>query len=98
MLNHLSSSLVRRKAVQPFFLSIKYADTCRTIYFMSGEHEKIGIQILYVHFHVRDRLCSVYQTRYAVRMSRCNHFFHRIHCTQHIRNMNHADYFRSFGK
>ena len=26
-------------------------------------------------------------------MSRCNHFFHRIYRTQHIRNMNHTDYF-----
>ena len=98
MLNHLSSSLVRRKAVQPFFLSIKYADTCRTIYFMSGEHEKIGIQILYVHFHVRDRLSCINQTGYTVSMCCCNHFLHRIHRTQYVRHMHHTDNLRAFGE
>ena len=65
---------------------------------MGGEYQKIGIQLLYIYFHVRNRLCSIYQARYTMRMSCCDHLLHRIHCTQYVRYMNYADYFRAFGK
>ena len=45
-----------------------------------------------------NRLCSIYQARYTMRMSCCDHLLHRIHCTQYVRYMNYADYFRAFGK
>ena len=60
ILDHLSSTLIRRELVEPRFFSIKYTDTRRAIYFMSAEHIEIGIQILHINRHVRNALCTVY--------------------------------------
>ena len=60
VLNHFSSSLIRGHTVQPFFLSIKHTDTCRAVNLMCGEHQEIGIQVLHIHLHVGDRLCSIH--------------------------------------
>ena len=87
ILYHFSSSLIRRKFVEPCFLAIKHTDTRRAIHLMSAEHIEIGIQILYIYRHMRNTLCSVYQNRNPVSMCSGNHFLHRIDCSKHIRNM-----------
>ena len=98
MLNHFSSSLIRRQAIQPFFFPIQYANTCRSIYLMSREDQKIGIQVLYIYFHMRNGLRSIHYERYSMRMGGSNHFLYRIYCAQHIRYLNNADNLCTFGE
>ena len=98
MLNHLSSSLIGRQAVEPLFFAVKHSDTRRRINLMTGEYQKIGIQLLHIHRHVRDRLCGIYQKRHSVCMRGGNHLFDGVHRSQHIRHMSDTDKLRPLGK
>ena len=90
ILNHLTATHIRRQAVEPFFLAIKHTDTRRTVDLMSAECKEIAIQILHVYRKVRGTLGTVYQHGDSVVMSRTNHLFHGIYCTEHIAHVGDA--------
>ena len=92
--NHLATTLIRWHAVEPFLLTIEYANTRWSIHLMAAESKEVAIQILYIDFEMWRTLCAVNQYRYAVFMSDADDFFHRVHRSQHIADMCNTDKLR----
>ena len=65
---------------------------------MTGKNVEVGVQILYIHRHVRNGLGTVYKYGNALPVGIAYHFPDRIHRTQHIGDMGHADNLCTFGK
>ena len=61
--NHLSSPLVRRHRFEHLLAPIQNANAGRRINFMSAKTVKITIQILNIHLHMRNGLCSIDENR-----------------------------------
>ena len=65
---------------------------------MSAESKKVGIQILDIHFHVRNTLRPVNQNGNTVCMGSRNHLFRRIDSAQHITYMSETHQLGPFRK
>ena len=98
LVNHLSTTLIRRQLLQPFLLAIKHADACGSIHFMTAESIEVAVQLLHVNLHVGSALCTVYQDGNAARMCHFNDMSHVVDGAQHIADMGYAHQLCSSGK
>ena len=84
---HFSSTLIRRKLLQPLLLAIKHADACGSIHLMPAERIEVTVQLLHINFHVGSALCTIYQDGNATRMY---DMLHVIDGAQHIADVGYA--------
>src|SRR5690606_269808 len=94
-LDHLASTLIWRKFVEPFFFSIKYPDACRPAHLVSRKCIKIAIQCNDVRFDVRSGLSAINQDCRSNGMRLLNDFLNRVDGSQCVGNMIHSNNLRS---
>ena len=82
--DHLTSALIRWQLLEPFLLTVKHADSGRTIDLMPGKNIELRIEILHVDRHMRHGLRTIYQYRHAMLMSDSDDLFHRIDRAEHV--------------
>ena len=58
-LDHVAAALPGRQAVEQILLAVEHADARRGEHLVPREHEEVGVELLHVDPHVRDRLRAV---------------------------------------
>ena len=78
LIDHLTTTLIGRQLLEPFFFAIKHADACRTIHLMTTKGEEIAIHRLHIHLEVGRTLGTIHQDRDIVSVGHTDNLLHRI--------------------
>src|SRR5690606_4709616 len=78
ILDHISTTLVWRHLIQPFFLPVQYPNTSWAVHLMSRKNQEIYIQFLNIDFNMLNSLCRINQNRDILGMRQFDDFFDRV--------------------